>query len=241
MRVLPGVCAVTVLCCLMPHRADALTLYTDRASFEAQGTIVFNDGFEDFSSDGYTSPPVTDAGDGRAPSWSSHGVAYRVPASGTIVGTGTPEGPQTNVLGGAAADGDLLLADIDPSARYDMLGFDLGSFVTAYRDDPLHTPSVGAYVTVATNLDGWFQRRVDDLPYAPTDMRFFGFVADEGEYFTHLDFWTGKFSAEYVALDNVTLGHVAAVPEPMTLLLFLSGLSVVWGIRSLKSSHGSIN
>lgn len=223
----------------MPCGADALTLYTDRVTFQTQGTIAINYGFEDFSSTGYTAPAVVDTGDGRAPSWTAHGMTYRLPASGMVVGVETPEGPQTNVLGGAAADGDLLIADIDRSARYSMLGFDLGSFVTAHRGDPSYTPSPGAYVTVVTN-DGEFQRLFDNLPYAPQEMWFFGFVADEGEYLMRLDFWTGKFRQEYVALDNIMLGHVTAVPEPMTLLLFLAGLpALAWGAASAQRAHRS--
>lgn len=182
----------------------ALTTYSSRASFEAQGTIAENYGFEDWNVPNSAVFPGTP--------YTAHGVTY-ASAQNLIVGPGFGEyGTSSHVIINnfwSPISGEL-------SDPYGMLGFDLGI---------LNQNSLIDF-SITTNLSSYSFLNVL-VPNVNAGMTFFGFIAGAGESITRMTFSShlGPFAAP--ALDNVTLGNTAPIPEPQTYAMLLAGLGLL--------------
>jgi hypothetical protein len=174
-------------------RAD-ITLYEDRALFEAAGCIAENYGYEDWPPGVFSYPPNP---------WTIHGITYRT-GDNLIAGAGVaPFYPLSNVF--LYNGWSPILADVDPAPQYTMMG---GEFV----DVTTNPPPVLFSIVVHTNLDTYV---VPDLsvPLASESIgQFYGVITDPGEYVTGFEIHSGG-SPHGAGLDNATLGH-AGGPSP---------------------------
>jgi hypothetical protein len=207
-KLLVTLCVIfTVLCISVPAYAS-IVQYSDRASFEAQGTIYYNYGFEDFGS-GIGNPTEP---------WTSNGVTYKT-YDYLIISPSYASAPISNVLIPNYSS-DPILADIETSPnQYDMFGLDLGySFSSVYSSETI-------YLEIYTNL-GSYSYTNSSPPNVNSSQDFYGFITWSGEYFT--GFEVGTNMGTFTAIDNVTLG---IVPIPGALWLFGTGLIGIVGIR----------
>lgn len=178
----------------------SLVLYTDRTLFEAQGTIVEEYDFDDFTGASFYYPTNP---------WTTHGVTY-TNIQNIIVGPSAGFGNQTNIICNNWYS--PFMATL--AGLYDMFGFDLGVLdVNSALDVSLST-NVGTYIFPGIT--------VPNANQSP-GMIFMGFLTGSGEYFTSLRIdGADMFTAP--ALDNVTLGNSGVpVPEPSTVLLIGAG------------------
>lgn len=196
-----------------------VTLYTSRTDFNAEGTIVYNYGFEDFPTNGAFFP-----GD----PFTRDGVTYTT-GSNLIIGSDTYYHPLSNVL--VYNYFTPITADIDTSAQYSMFGFDLGYLDISKRPD-LEIP---IDLEISTNLDTYSFLNLD-VPIFSEGMNFYGFTAGPGEYFTGLTLNApdGVSLTAGPAIDNTTVGYlpVSIVPVPSSLLL--AGIGVLSGLKLFR-------
>jgi hypothetical protein len=107
---------------------------------------------------------------------------------------------------------------------FDMFGFDLSML--------LGTSPVS--ITVDTNNASYSFNNQSAL-LAQGSTFFFGFSTNgAGEYFK--SFSIASASNAVPAIDNVTLGHVAAVPEPTSISLLILGLALLWSAARFRSN-----
>lgn len=202
-----------ICCCLCVSAADAtLMTYNDRASFDSQGTIVYNYGFEDFTGQSFYLPGSP---------WTTHGVTYTTPRN-VIVGPALNYGNTSNVL--AYDHWTPLTATISPN--FNMFAFDIGLLSIIENDSPLD-------FKITTNLGTYNYNNVI-VEEAYEGFSFLGFAADYGEYFTGISINSLNLYGSGPALDNVTLGTRTAVPEPSTILLLGAGLLGAACMRRLR-------
>jgi hypothetical protein len=174
-------------------QADAaITEYSDRATFESVGGIVYNYGFQEYGS-GFTtlSDPYTMAG-----------VTYNT-GGNLVIGTAAePYYPISNVF--CYFNWTPISANIGTSPSFDMFGLDL-----AYlgNSSPIN-------LTVSTSLATYSFNNLN-VPIASSSMAFYGFIAGNGEYFTGF-YLASNVPNSAPAIDNITLG---VVPEPATICL----------------------
>ena len=186
----------------------ALATYSDRAIFEAQGTIAENYGFEDWATSGAA------FGDVAFPEnpYTAHGVTY-TSAQNLIVGPDSPYGNSSNVIinnSWSPISGAL-------SGSHDMLGFDLGILGADSLIDFSITTSLSTY----SFLDVL-------VPNVNAGMTFFGFIAGAGETVSQMTFSSQQAGPGAApALDNVTLGNAALIPEPETYAMLMAGLGLL--------------
>jgi hypothetical protein len=185
-----------------PAMAD-VSLFVDRTTFSGAGAIAENYGFEDVNT-------ADTAGFYFVPAaWTAHGVTYTNSVEqNAVVGPGASPGITghlfTNNRGGAVIGA--------VANQYSLFGFDFGSIVANDTADIVLTTNVASYT---------FSGRAAPSILTQPAMSFIGFSAGNGEYFTGFSFAP---QGSYAALDNVTLGFAAAVPEPSTYALLLAGL-----------------
>jgi len=192
----------------------ALTSYSSRASFEAQGTIAENYGFEDWvTTNGFAFPGTP---------YTAHGVTY-TSQENLIVGPAAQYAPASNVIISnvwTPISGTL-------SGLHDMLGFDLGI---------LNIDSLIDF-SITTNLSSYSFADVL-VPNVNAGMRFFGFIAGGGEAIAQMSFSSHLGQGAAPALDNVTLGNTAPIPEPQTYALLLAGLGLL-GFAARRRKTGT--
>ncbi len=213
-KMLAGLAMMAVVGCLGGTARASVAFYDNRAAFNAQGPIVENYGFEDFTGSVSYDPGSP---------WTSHGITYAatqntIIAPTYVYGTG-PEPDYLPLLFGNtsnffASNYDSLIPgtiEYRDLGQYYMLGFDLAGVLNS---DPVA-------VTVNTNQGSYTDTlTVTDVSVG---MTFYGFVATGvDEYIT--DFTLNGTGGVSPALDNVTLG---AVPEPSTYLLLCLSLGAV--------------
>lgn len=198
-------CAVALYGLAATAANAALIQYNDRATFQAQGSIAHDYGFEDWGSSGsfvYPGDPYT-----------AHGVTY-TSRNNLIVRPDSGYGNSSNVIINnywSPISGAII-------GSYDMLGFDLGVLGGTSLIDFSITTNMGAYSFNGTSV-----------PNVHSGMDFFGFIAEAGEIITGMSFASVNGSGYAPALDDVALGNAtrgptSSVPEPETLALLGMGL-----------------
>lgn len=182
----------------------SITTYSNLATFNAQGTIVYN---TDFSSCpvGYCSP-----GD----PYTIGGVTYTT-GTNLIVGLGTGYGNSVPVF--VNDFWTPLPASIETSPTHDMLGFLLGSLGGT---SPME-------ITVYTNLTSYSWTGVS-VPNVNTGLQFLGCVTS-GEYLTAFKIASVNGQGYAPAITNVEIGD-STVPEPGTFVMLGSGVLALAGV-----------
>lgn len=191
----------------------ALTAYSSRPAFEAQGTIVYNYGFEDFTGSPFYFPGEP---------WTTNGVTYSTTRN-LIAGPTSGYGNSSNVF--LNDFWSPLPATIN--SPFGLFGLDLGVLGGNSLLDFSITTNMASYTYLGLIV-----------PNVNTGMTFYGFQADPGEYFTGF-YLTSQLGSGYApAIDNVTLGNPGSVPtpEPSTLLLLGSGLAGLAYYRRKKKA-----
>jgi hypothetical protein len=186
-------------------RLDAgLITYSDRATFNAQGTIAFNSNFDDFSSGfSYPGTPYT-RGD----------VAYSS-TENLVTGTGTGYAPIRNVMTNnwwSPVQGTIATG----TTQYDLFGFDIG---VLSRQDRIS-------FSINTNL-GSYNFPLLTIANGSSSMDFFGFATTGlGEYFTGFELTAEFGNGSLPGVTDVALGvqaEAAPTPEPASMALLAMG------------------
>jgi hypothetical protein len=191
-----------LFCCSLPGTAGVVT-YSSRATFNSQGTIVFNSNFDDFIGTEFTQPgdPFT-RGD----------VTY---TSGDNLIVGTGDNYSIGTFRGVMSynfwspiTGTISTA----SNQYDLFGFDV-----AVTSGPID-------ITVNTNLNSYVFSGLS-VPDGSTTFAFEGFQATGGEFFTGFSVAT-QGQGFLPGMTDVAVGTAgsAATPEPGTFSIL--GLAV---------------
>ncbi len=167
-----------------------LTIYTDRAAFEAQGDIVYNNAFEEYPWDTYTS---------FMEPFYEEGVTYYNDSEWHpiwIIGGGY-SGMDANYI--YATSDSALRGVIDMGMDCHLLGLDIAWISVG-------DPPVAIHVHIITNQGSYYPEV--DMPEGTGESTFIGFVADPGETITQFtlsdDFWLFC----QVMASHITLGHV---------------------------------
>jgi hypothetical protein len=196
------------------NRASAgIVTFSDRTSFGAQGTIVYDSNFNDFSN-GFSFPgdPFT-RGD----------VTYSSDQN-LITGTNTSYAPIVNLMTDnfwSPVTGTIGSAP----TPFDLFGFDVG---VLDRQDRIT-------VDITTNL-ATYEFPLLTLANGTQSLEFLGYeTTTPGEYFTGFSLTTEFGSGSLPGMTNVTLG-VAGVPEPTSaVLLGLGLLGTGWQLRRRRT------
>jgi hypothetical protein len=175
----------------------ALTQYSDRATFEAQGQLGQKYGFE--APWGPTGGTVCAMSPCSA-TYTTHGVTYAgdsviVRPDSTYLNGRYHFTPESNVLGYQffnTVNGTIV-------GQYNMFGFDLGNLVILNNGPVTYT--------LTTNLGTYTDTvPVPNVNDRPVSMKFLGFVAGPGEIFTQFSLTSNAAPV----VDNVTLGNVTS-------------------------------
>ncbi|MET3132213.1 hypothetical protein AAKU55_002483 [Oxalobacteraceae bacterium GrIS 1.11] len=188
-----------------------VSTYSDRTTFNVQGTIWENNNFADF------------------------GASYNYPGTPFTRGHVTYTSAENLTIG---AGSDYSIGDFQTvmsnnywspltgtiSNQYSMLGFDAA------------VTSGAVNITVSTNLNTYSFNGLS-LPNGSPTFAFEGFkTTGGGEYFTQ--FRIDTLGAGYLpGISNVTLGTLTPIPEPETYALMLAGLGLLSLAMLRKAKH----
>jgi hypothetical protein len=209
------ICLLLILALLAvacPAQAT-LTIYTDRTTFSAQGTIEYNYGFADFTGSAFYHLGTP---------WTTHGVTYTNSAN-LIVGPSSSYGPDENVI----CNDNWTPFTASFASNYTMFGADIGVLGDTGPVDLHLVTNLATY-----DYYGLVVPNVNTFPYS----LFLGGVLTGGEYFISgsLD---GLYWEYAPAITNVTVGYAGVfAPLPPSLLLFGSALLGLVAWRSFKKN-----
>ncbi len=83
-----SICVCLLVCCVSSSVFAAVTSYTNRSDFNAEGVITYNYGYEDYPSSGFSYPGNP---------WTRDGITYTT-TDNLIVSPGTSYRPSSNVF-----------------------------------------------------------------------------------------------------------------------------------------------
>jgi len=202
--------------------ADATVVqFTDRATFAAQGTLVYDYDFSDFgSSNTFTVP-----GGVRSAPWYRGGITYRSSLN-MVMGPAAWFRPIANVI--YNDEWAPLRGDIEEPLS--MFGFDIGYF----GRPPVYAPPI-VTVEIHTNVGDYVLSDLT-IPYCDTALQFMGFATTgSAEYFTGFTFrCQGAPDPSHAVMTDVALGTFqSGVPEPSSLSL-LAACVAAGGVLTLR-------
>jgi len=173
------------------HTQAALATYSSRSTFNSVGSIDQNSNFDDFGS-GFSKP-----GDGF-----TRGDVTYVSAQNLVVGPSTGYAPVKNVM--ANNFWNPLQGSINGTPKYDMFGFDLGTF----GGSPVAIQLFTSGGQIITDVNAYGVEHVQIPDYA-NGFAFEGFSLTGGEYFTGFSITSDWGNVGYLpGITDVTLGHV---------------------------------
>ena len=202
--VLPAVAALIAATCASAHAA--LTVFTSQSNFLAQLSSAGVDTFDDLARSLVTNPLSRTAG------------TYSYTAS---------VGPRSDFFPGGSGSDVWLASD----NRFDTIQFSnftsavrgIGGLFFGSNESGLFTNTPANFTVTATDASGSFAQMLVN----PTTTTFLGFVSTGS--LTSLTVWVGSQGAGtagvWPTINNLTVGTVAAVPEPETVALMLAGLA----------------
>lgn len=205
------------LCALLGFAASsqaAVIAYSNQATFLSQGTIVHNTNFDTYPTTG----PFTFPGD----PFTIGGVTYTT-GNNLIVAPGSGYGNSRNVFVNnfwSPLPGSISTAP----QQFDMFSFSIGLLGSNSLVNITLTTNLGVY-----NFNGLSFPNVNTNP----GLAFQGFIASPGEYFTGFSIASQSGSGFAPAITDVRLGQAAAIPEPISLVVF-GGLIVGGGLVARK-------
>lgn len=220
MRCLSAAIAVALVLGSLGSSFGSVQSFSDRATFNTQGAIHYNDGFEDTTflfHDGYAAPGNP---------WETHGVVYSGQGN-QLIGTSRPYAPPVSTVFNDAGNGTIVATMSPSTVPYNMLGMDVAIFAKAGD----------LSISLQTNVNS-YSFALANLPDVSQSQKFFGFVTSTpNEYFTGftIPFALPNTSFVHAAIDNVTLG--TTVPEPAGLTLLSTALAAVAGAVYLRRTN----
>lgn len=88
---------------------------------------------------------------------------------------------------------------------------------------------------LVTNLGAYYY--LEAIPKGSAGLRFLGFMAGAGEYFTSFRFGATGNSGVWTGVTDVQLGNISPVPEPETYAMLLAGLGLMAGIARRRKKQ----
>lgn len=194
-----------VAAAFMSSASAGVSTIGTQSAFTHLGSITQDTNFDGYATDNFTLPG----------NFTQGALTFDAGANGAadaenVIGGPYAFGLARNLLTDQNFEGTTTLI----SGHYTLLSFDAGDFLA----------SDNVTVTIKTNSHTYVYS--DLFPDAANGLKFFGFEATGGEYFTGFQVLDNNGAAPgFTDVQVGTVGHVAAVPEPSTYGLLLGGLA----------------